>query len=51
MKTLKVTFFDSVDDIIRKAKRKFGEDKEFGFAIGPDGSSRLVMKGDNDEIR
>lgn len=51
MKTLKVTFFDSVDEIIRKAKRKFGQDKEFTFAIHPDGSSRLIIKGGNNENR
>ena len=45
--TLKINFFDNVDEIIRKAKRKFGEDKEFAFVEWPDswpfGSLRLVM--------
>lgn len=49
MQTLKINFFDNVDEIIRKAKRKFGEDKGFGFALWPDGSLRLIIKGGNYE--
>lgn len=52
MNSLKINFFDNVDEIIRKAKRKFGEDKGFGFAVWPlDGSLRLIIKGGDNEIR
>lgn len=45
MNSLKINFFVNMDEIIRKAKRKFGEDKEFSFAEWPDGSLRLIMEG------
>ena len=54
MRTLKINFFDNVDEIIRKAKRKFGEDKEFALVEWPDtfpyGSLRLIIF-DKKEIR
>lgn len=52
-KSLKVNFFDNVDEIIRQAKRKFGKDKKFAFARWPDGSLRLIWenarRGRNDQ--
>lgn len=54
MRALKINFFDNIDEIIHKAKRKFGEDKEFVLVEWPDGwpwgSLRLVMF-DRKEIR
>lgn len=51
MKTLKVNFFDSVEEIIRKAKRRFGSDKKFAFIRWPlDGTLRLIMT-DGKEIK
>lgn len=49
MQTLKISRTDDIQRVIEKAKRKFGKDKEFAFAIWPDDSLRLVIKGGNYE--
>lgn len=47
MQTLKISRTDDIQGVIEKAKRKFGEDKEFALVEWPDGwpfgSLRLVM--------
>lgn len=50
MQTLRTSQTDDIHGIIQKAKRKFGKDKKFAFAIWPlDGSLRLIIKGGNYE--
>lgn len=56
MKALKINYFDSADEILRKARKRYGEHKKFAFVEWPDGfpygSIRLVVmsKEEWDEI-
>lgn len=43
MRTLRIPFFASVDDIIKLAKKEHGKHKKFAFAQFPDGSLRIIL--------
>ena len=43
MKSLKIPFFASADDIVKLAKKKYGKHKKFTFARWPDDSLHLII--------
>lgn len=45
MKILIVSRMEDVKQSHKKTKRKFSKDKEFGFALWPESSLRLIMDG------
>lgn len=48
---LKISRTDDIQGVIKKAKKKFGEDKKFAFIRWPlDGTLRLIMT-DGKEIK
>jgi len=50
MNKLKTNRIEDIQGVIKKARRKYGKDKKFAFAIWPlDGSLRLIIKGGNYE--
>jgi len=43
MKALRIRYFDSPEEIIKKARARYGKHKNFTFAKFPDNSVRLIV--------
>ena len=45
MRTIKVPICAGGDDIIKKAKEKYGKHTKVGFALWPNGKLRIILNG------
>ncbi|MBA7639636.1 hypothetical protein ES703_47296 [subsurface metagenome] len=49
MNKLEINHIEDIQGVIKKARGKFGKAEGFAFALWPDGSLKLIVKGGNYE--